>query len=106
MTIPAFDTLRIAQALRDAGFDNGQAEAIVAAIQQSLGENVATKSDLMELRTLMEAGFAEMRTELRGEFRAEMGAMEARLVRWFAGLLIMTALGTVTATVALVKLLE
>ncbi len=102
MTIPAFDTLRIAQALRDAGFDNGQAEAIVAAIQQSLGENVASKADLMELRAYMDARFAE----LRGEFRSEIAAAEARLVRWFAGLLIMTALGTVTATVALVKLLE
>ena len=98
MTSPAFDTLRIAQALRNAGFDNGQAEAIVAAIQQSLSENVATKSDLMELRAHMDVKFAES--------RIEMAAMEARIVRWFAGLLIMTALGTVTATVALVKLLE
>ena len=54
MPPPAFDTLRIARALRDAGFDNGQAEAIVAAIQQSLGEHVATKSDIADLRADME----------------------------------------------------
>ena len=57
MAASTFDTLRIAQALRDAGFDNGQAEAIVSAIQQSLGENVATKADLAELR-------AELRADL------------------------------------------
>ena len=48
-TVP-FDTLRAAQALRDAGFDDAQSEAIVATIQKSLSENVATKADLAELR--------------------------------------------------------
>ncbi len=44
-TVP-FDTLRAAQALRDAGFDDAQSEAIIATIQKSLGENLVTKSDL------------------------------------------------------------
>jgi hypothetical protein len=102
MTTPAFDTLRIAQALRDAGFDSGQAEAIVAAIQRSLGENVATKSDLMELRAYRDARFAGLGAELRGDLRA----METRLVRKLAALMFVYSLSTVTATVALVKLLE
>jgi hypothetical protein len=59
-----FDTLRIAQALRDAGFDNGQAEAIVSAIQQSLGENVATKADLAALRDELRADMAELRADI------------------------------------------
>ena len=46
--------MRRAKALKDAGFDEKQSEAIVLAIQDSLGQNVATKSDLetklMELR--------------------------------------------------------
>ena len=50
MTTVPFDTLRAAQALRDAGFDDAQSEAIVATIQKSLGGNVATKADLAELR--------------------------------------------------------
>lgn len=50
MAASTFDTLRIARALKDAGFDDAQSEAIVFAIQTSLGENVATKSDLNELR--------------------------------------------------------
>ena len=50
MAASTFDTLRIARALKDAGFDDVQSEAIVSAIQRSLGENVATKTDLAELR--------------------------------------------------------
>lgn len=50
MAASTFDTLRIARALKDAGFDDAQSEAIVSAIQRSLGENVATKTDLTELR--------------------------------------------------------
>ena len=46
MATAPFDTLRIAQALKDAGFDDAQSEAIVGAIQKSLGENLVTKSDL------------------------------------------------------------
>ena len=46
MAVSTFDTLRIANALKDAGFDDDQAKAIVAAIQDSLGENLVTKSDL------------------------------------------------------------
>ena len=48
-----FDTLRIAQALKEAGFDDVQSEAIVVAIQTSLGGELATKADLAELRADM-----------------------------------------------------
>ncbi len=51
MATAPFDTLRIAQALRDAGFDDTQSEAIVNAIQDSLGQNVATKADIAEVNT-------------------------------------------------------
>ena len=50
MATAPFDTLRIARALRDAGFDEKQSEAIVSAIQDSLGQNVATKTDISVLR--------------------------------------------------------
>jgi Tfp pilus assembly major pilin PilA len=101
MTTPTFDTLRIAQALKDAGFDDSQAQAIVSAIRLSLGENVATKVDIADVKTEI----AGVRTEI-ADVRTEIAASEARMVKWFAGLLIGTALGTVTATVALIKLLE
>ena len=53
-----FDTLRITQALKAAGFDNEQLKTIVVAIQTSLlGENVATKSDL-------DTGLSELRADI------------------------------------------
>ena len=51
------DTPRIAQALKAAGFDDDQSEAIVVAIQTSLGENVATKSDL-------DTGLSKLRADM------------------------------------------
>ena len=59
-----FDTLRIAQALRDAGFDEKQSEAIVSAIQDSLGQNVATKSDLFSVRSHLETKIVELRADV------------------------------------------
>ena len=54
-------------------------------------DHLASKADVAELKT---------------ELKTDIAAMEARLVKWFAGLMVGTALGVVTATVALVKLLE
>ena len=84
MAASTFDTLRIAQALRDAGFDNGQAEAIVSAIQQSLGENVATKADLAALRDELRADMAELRADI---YRA----------LWVQGAGILVALGALAS---------
>ena len=43
MAVPAFDTLRAANILKGAGFDDDQAEAIVYAFQDALRENAAAK---------------------------------------------------------------
>ena len=62
MATAPFDTLRIAQALKAAGFDDTQSEAIVNAIQRSVGDNVATKSDLSELATKVD--LSELRADM------------------------------------------
>ena len=49
MNATSFDTLAAADRLRDAGFDDGQARAIVE-VHRAAGEQVATKADLAELR--------------------------------------------------------
>ena len=49
MNAASFDTLAAADRLRDAGFDDGQARAIVE-VHRTAGEQVATKADLAELR--------------------------------------------------------
>ena len=89
-TVP-FDTLRAAQALRDAGFDDAQSEAIVATIQKSLGENVATKSDLSELAT--KTNLAELRADI---YRA----------LWIqGGVLVTIIMGIATVAVAIIAVM-
>ena len=60
-------------------------------------EHLASKADVAEVKTEI--------AEVKAEVRTDIAAMEARLVKWFAALLIGTALDAVTATAALTKLL-
>lgn len=79
MSVAAFDTYAAAKALRDAGFDERQAEAAVAMVRDAVTEGVATKADL----------------------RAEIAGLETRLTIRLGGLVV--AVGGLA--VALVKLL-
>ncbi len=47
VTTPAFDTHK---ALKEAGFDHTQAEAVVATVGDAIGGNVATKADIAEVK--------------------------------------------------------
>ena len=51
-----FDTYAVAKLLREAGFDERQAEAAVAVVRDAVTEGVATKSDIARLETLIERG--------------------------------------------------
>ena len=86
MAAPTFDTLRIAQALRNAGFDDEQSEAIVSAIRESLEGELATKSDV-------DAGLAELRADIYRALWIQGGGL----------VMIMTAFFSLT--VAIVKLI-
>ena len=63
MTVATFDTYAAAKALREAGFDEAQAEAAVTMVRDAVTGGVATKADLaaLEIRLyralLMLAGF-------------------------------------------------
>ena len=99
MTALAFDTLKAAKALREAGFEEAQAEAVVGTVSSAINENVASKADIEKvesaidhLGTELRAEIDQVRTELRAEidqvrteFRAEIAAlrqdMEARFER-------------------------
>lgn len=82
MTVIAFDTHRAVKALEEAGFEDAQAEAIVATVGAAMGENVATKADLQVLELTMAGKFEALYKHL-----------------W------VMAVGVVGATVALVKLI-
>ena len=53
MSALAFDTHEAVKSLKKAGFDDGQAEAVVATVGKAIGGNVATKADIAELKADM-----------------------------------------------------
>ena len=90
----AFDTLKAAKALRAAGFDDAQAEAVIDTVGDAVSGNVATKADLQELRTEMKADLQDLELRLTHQFESlykHLWAMSA---------------GIVTVVVALTKLLS
>ena len=50
MAIAAFDTYAAAKTLREAGFNDRQAEAAVAVVHDAITGGVATRADLAELK--------------------------------------------------------
>lgn len=56
MTAAIFDSYAAAKRLREAGFDEGQAEAAVVVIRDAVTEGVATKTDVARLETPIERG--------------------------------------------------
>ena len=89
MTSIAFDTYKAVKALKKAGFEEVQAEAVVATVGDAMAENVATKADI-----------AEIRTEIAG-LRADV-AIDFKVL--YRHLWVMAA-SIVGVTVALVKLI-
>jgi uncharacterized protein YicC (UPF0701 family) len=83
----AIDTLKVAKRLREAGFTEPQAEAVIAAVQEGTeGTDLATKADFAELRTKLTTEIAELRTELtteiaelRTELKAEIADLRSEL---------------------------
>ena len=69
------DTLRMAQALKEAGFDDRQSETIVTVIRQSMGENVATKSDVLELRGELKTDIEKLRADLYRAMLLQTGSI-------------------------------
>ncbi len=113
--MPAFDTLKATKLLKASGFEETQAEAVVATVRDAVSDNVATKADMGELRAEMGALRAELKAdmgELRAEFKADMGELRAELKADIAELrasmyrmVLTTSLAVIGATVSLVKLL-
>ena len=100
MSALAFDTHKAVTALKQAGFAEPQAEAVVTTMGEALGGNVATKTDLAAVQAKLEAEIAAVRTEIaavRTEVAQEFKALYKQL--W------VMAVGIVGLTVTLVKLI-
>ena len=84
--MPTFDTLKAARRLQDeAGFNETQASVLVSTIAQGLGENLATKDDLIREIAAVRGEIAAVRGEtaaLRGEIgevRGEIGEVRGEI---------------------------
>jgi predicted phage-related endonuclease len=65
----AFDTLEFAKKLQAANFTAEQAEALATSIAGLVEERLATKQDLKELETRLEARIKELETGLRHDMK-------------------------------------
>ena len=111
MVLPMFDTYRAVNALKEAGFADEQAVAVVDTIGGAMTGGLATKADLAEVKAdlaEMKAGLAEVKAELKGDLaavKADVAEFKGELYRhlWLMGMGLVTL--NVGLTVALVKLL-
>jgi hypothetical protein len=77
----AFDTLEIAKRLRNAGFDEAQAEAVTGVLRDAREADLsqlATKADLSQLEARLTSEFAALRPEmeiLRRDLTSRLGGM-------------------------------
>lgn len=92
----AIDTLKFAKRLREAGFSDPQAEAVIATVQEAAtGAAFATKHDL-------DAAIAAVRSEIReAELRleAKIEAVKADILNRVFGLMLGTLVVNIAAVV-------
>ena len=109
----AIDTLKVARRLREVGFSEPQAEAVVAAVQEAtISGDLATKADvgavrteLAEVRAELKAEIAELRSELRqSELRleAKLEAIKADILNRVFGLILGAVVVNIVAIVGAV----
>jgi cell division septum initiation protein DivIVA len=80
MPAAAFDTLRLARRLQGLGLPPGQADGFAEAFADTMVTELATKSDLAELR-------AEFRLECE-RLRTDIAASRADIIRWVVPLIL------------------
>ena len=102
----AIDTLKVAKRLREAGFTEPQAEAVVAAVQEGTeGAELATKADIAELRTELKAEIREAELRLAAKIEAIKADILNRVFGLILGTLVVNIVAIVGAMFAVAKLL-
>lgn len=104
MSAPAFDTLKAAKQLGAAGFDDAQAEAVIATVAGSSGQDVGVlKADVGVLKAdvrVLKADVQELRKDVQALELRVAGKFEALYKHlWFMGA------GVVAANAAVVTVL-
>ena len=109
----AIDTLKVARRLREAGFSEPQAEAVVTAVQEGAeGADLATKGDLTIQGNELRAEFALLRSEMRemeqrliGRIEAAKAEMLSRMFAMILGAVLVNIVAMLGAMFAFAKLL-
>ena len=73
------DTLGYAEALEQSGFTSEQAKGAAKALNNTVGEELATKADLAQLGTELRSEMAETRTELSAELHTEINKVRTEI---------------------------
>jgi hypothetical protein len=81
MTVAAFDTLKLAQALREADFTPAQAEGAAEAIAAAIQSDLATKADLLLVKTELTASISETEAKVR----TAIAESRADTLKWMVG---------------------
>jgi DNA-binding transcriptional MerR regulator len=97
------DTLKVAKRLREAGFSEPQAEAVIAAVQEGAARaDLATKADIAALHSETKADIAALRSELREtelRLEAKIEAIKADILNRVFGLILGTLVVNIVAIV-------
>ena len=100
------DTLKVARRLREAGFNEPQADALVAAVQEGAETaDVATKRDLAEAVAQLRSEMREMELRLKLEIETAARHTESRLNNTILGALGVNFVAMPGAMFGLAKLL-
>jgi hypothetical protein len=113
----AIDTLRVAKRLREAGFTDPQAEAVVASMQEAAegaafatkadldGAIAALRSELRETELRLEAKIGETELRLEAKIEASKADILNRVFGLILGALIINIIAMIGAVFAVAKLL-
>lgn len=84
-----FDTLALAQALRDeAGYDQKQAEGTAKVFARLLVADLTTKGDLSEAKTALKTDIGDIRTDIarvKADLEIRLAETKADLLKWVVG---------------------
>lgn len=108
MSLLVFDTLKATKALKQAGFDEAQAEAVVATVGDAIGGSVATKADLEKTAGELRADMQKMEAGLRADMQKMEAGLRADVTAEFRNLyrhMWIMAAGIIGLNVTLMKLL-
>jgi len=101
----AIDTLKAARRLRDAGFSDSQAEAIVAAVQEGESADIVTKRDLAEAASELRSEIRQVELRLETKFEALKTELITRIFAMILGTVLVNVVAILGAMFAFAKLL-